>query len=299
MKYETFKKVILERLSCDIPDPKNITIQPIYKNNGCTLDGLVIMENECNIAPTLYLNYYYDSYQEGSSFQETYDRILNSYLVNKPARSIDVSFYTDFENTRSKIAFKLIHFEKNKDLLQDIPYIPFLDLAIVFYCLISIDKNIGNATILVHNSHLSYWNVTPEKLFQIAKENALHNLPPQLHNMNSMLHDLVQAKKYPSVILPEDPLYPMFVLSNNQNLFGAACILYEDLLKSYAEKTNSDFYILPSSIHEVILIPAYQNDSLQVFSEMVHEVNETQLSEEEILSDHAYYYSQAENRIIM
>lgn len=299
MKYETFKKVILERLSCDIPDPKNISIQPIHKNNGCTLDGLVIMENDYNIAPTLYLNYYYESYQDGSSFQETYERILESYLVNKPTCSIDVSFYTDFENTKSRIAFKLIHFEKNKDLLQDIPYIPFLDLAIVFYCLISIDKNIGNATILVHNSHLSYWDINTEDLFLAAKENAIHNLPPQLHNMNSMLQDLAKERKYPSVILPEDPLYPMFVLSNDRNLFGAACILYDDLLKSYAEKTNSDFYILPSSVHEVILIPTYQNDCLRKFSEMVHEVNETQLSEEEILSDHAYYYSQKENKIIM
>lgn len=299
MKYETFKKVILERLACDIPDPKNISIQTIYKNNGCTLDGLIIMEKECNISPTLYLNYYYESYQAGDSFQEIYEQILESYLVNKPDRSIDVSFYTDFENTKSKIAFKLIHFERNKDLLQDIPYIPFLDLAIVFYCLISMDKKIGNATILVHNSHLSYWHTTPEDLFELAKENALKNLPPQLHNMNNVLHEIVQIKNVPSIVLPEDPLYPMYVLTNNQNLFGAACILYENLLETYSEQMKSDFYILPCSIHEVILIPAYRTDCLQKFTKMVREVNETQLDEEEILSDHAYYYSQKEHRIVM
>lgn len=299
MKYETFKNVILERLTKDIPEPKNISIQTIYKNNGCTLDGLVIMEKGCNISPTLYLDYYYASYREGCSFQETYERILESYLANKPAHSIDVSFYTNFDNTRSKIVYKLIHYEKNRELLKDVPHVVFLDLAIVFYCLISMDESIGNATILVHNSHLSYWNIDVDTLFAVAKENVLAQLPAQLIDMGSMLQEMARATHYPSILIPEDPLYPAYVLSNSQNLFGAACILYHGLLKSYAEKMDSDFYILPCSIHEVILVPACENDCLPAFSQMVREVNETQLGKEEVLSDHAYYYSQRENRILM
>ncbi len=299
MEYETFKQVVIERLEYDIPDPKKITIQTVYKNNGLSLDGLVIMENHCNISPTLYLNYYYDSYEKGASFQRVYETILKNYRQNKPSQSIDVRFFTQFENTKSKIMFKLINYERNKILLQDIPHIRFLDLAIVFYCLISMDNQVGNATILIHRPHLDYWNITLEELFRIAKKNTQKMLPAKLNNMNDVLQELSEKHMLFSSIPQDEDIYPMFVLSNQMNLYGAVCILYEDLLKKYAAQTETDFYILPSSIHEVILIPAMEQNCHQELSKMVQEVNHSQLLEEEILSDHAYYYSRKTNKITM
>jgi hypothetical protein len=299
MKYDTFKKVILERLEYDIPDPKKISIQTIYKNNGLQLDGLVIMEDNCNISPTLYLNYYFDSYQNGTEFSKIYDMILENYRHNRPTKSIDVRFFTQFENTKSKIAIKLINYEKNKTLLQDVPHIRFLDLAIVFYCLITMDEEVGNATILIHNSHLAYWNVTLEELFAIAKENTRKLLPEKISDMNDMLQELSKRQLISAPMLADEERYPMFVLTNERNLHGAACILYDDLLKQYAAQADTDFYILPSSIHEVILIPTTEDTCQEELSEMVMEVNASQLLEEEVLSDHAYYYSRKTNEITM
>lgn len=299
MEYETFKQVIVERLKYDIPNPKKISIQTVYKNNGLYLDGLVIMENNCNISPTLYLNYYYESYREGTSFQQVYETILENYQQNKPSQSIDVRFFTQFENAKSKIALKLINYEQNKELLKDVPHIPFLDMAIVFYCLISMDSQAGNATILIHNSHLSYWNTSLEELFETAKRNTRKMLPARLNNMNDVLRDLSGKHMLFPPFQPDEDIYPMFVLTNPINLYGAACILYEDLLKDYARQAETDFYILPSSIHEVILIPAIDPSCQQELSQMVKEVNHSQLLEEEILSDHAYYYSRESNEITM
>lgn len=299
MQYDTFKQVILDRLSSDIPEPKNISLRTIHKNNGRVLDGLVITENGCNIAPTLYLNCYYETYQSGCSFQDVYEQILENYEENKTTQSIDIRFYTDFKNMRSHLAFKLIHYEKNRELLRDVPHIRYLDLAVVFYCMIPIECSIGNATILIHNSHMEYWNITKEELYSIARENARSILKPRLCHMNRILQDLTGNSSYPTVVVPEDPLYPMYVLTNSQNMFGAACVLYDGLLKSYAKQFQMDFYILPSSIHEVILIPSRDKHDLERFSDMVAEVNETQLEPEDILSDHAYYYSQSEERILM
>ena len=299
MKYETFKKIILERLECDIPDPKKISIETIRKNNGLNLDGLVIMENNCNISPTLYLNYYFQSYQSGTSFQHIYETILENYQQNKPAQSIDIRFFTQFENARSKIALKLIHYEKNKELLKDVPHIRFLDLAIVFYCLISMDPDTGNATILIHHSHLSYWGIGLEELFHIAKENTQRILPAKLNDMKDVLKELSGIEPLSPPLSPENDIYPMFVLTNEMNLYGASCILYTGLLKEFATKAETDFYILPSSIHEVILIPAIGQNCQKELSEMVKEVNHSQLLEEEILSDHAYYYSRNTDQITM
>ena len=114
MQYNTFQTVIMERLEHDIPDPKRISIQQVSKNNGIVLDGLTIMENDCNISPTLYLNYYYDSYNHGISFNDVYQSLLSDYHRHKPSQKIYPSFFTDFDNIRDKIAMKLIHYERNK-----------------------------------------------------------------------------------------------------------------------------------------------------------------------------------------
>ena len=299
MQYNTFQTVIMERLEHDIPDPKRISIQQVSKNNGIVLDGLTIMENDCNISPTLYLNYYYDSYSHGICFNDVYQSLLSDYHRHKPSQNIDPSFFTEFDNIRDKIAMKLIHYERNKELLEKVPHIRFLDLAIVFYCLIAMDFATGNATILIHHSHLKNWNITTTELFQIAKDNTQKILPEKLYDMNDVLYELSRRLTHPNPTVSRPSPYPMFVLTNETNLFGAACLLYKDLLKHFSEKSQTDFYILPSSIHEVILVPTLENDCYGELSDMVREVNDSQLMDDEILSTHAYYYSRRKNEITM
>ena len=299
MQYNTFQTVIMERLEHDIPDPKRISILQVSKNNGIVLDGLTIMENDCNISPTLYLNYYYDSYSHGISFNDVYQSLLSDYHRHKPSQNIDPSFFTEFDNIRDKIAMKLIHYERNKELLEKVPHIRFLDLAIVFYCLIAMDFATGNATILIHHSHLKNWNITTTELFQIAKDNTQKILPEKLYDMNDVLYELSGRLTHPDPTVSRPSPYPMFVLTNETNLFGAACMLYKDLLKHFSEKSQTDFYILPSSIHEVILVPTLENDCYGELSDMVREVNDSQLMDDEILSTHAYYYSRRKNEITM
>jgi len=92
---------------------------------------------------------------------------------------------------------------------------------------------------------------------------------------------------------------PMYMLSNQNKLNGSVCILYQDLLKDFSERLGCDLYILPSSVHEVLILPAQNDTSCQSLSEMVKEINSSQLSREEILSDHVYYYSRKTCRITM
>ncbi len=299
VNYETFKETILQRLSEDIPDPKHITIRKVYRNNGESLDGLVILENGVNIGPTLYLNYYYRMLRDGDGFPAVYRRILASYTRNKTTDHIDVGFFTDFERVRGRVIPKLIHGEKNKGLLEkELPHIPFLDLALVFCCLFPVDPEIGNATILVDRSHLTLWKKSAEDLFPLAMENAETLLPPKLQSIDQMLAGMLSEKDGEDGPIPVNPRFPMYVLTNKEGFFGAACMAYDGLMRSYAEQFQSGFYILPSSIHELILIPDKGPDRLEEFSGMVREVNETQVAPEDLLSDHAYYYSPGEDRIL-
>ena len=301
MTYDTFKEQILAGMKARIPLASR-SIQSVVKNNNVQLDGLTIMEGGTNLSPTIYLNYFYETYQNGVEFSSILDTILHTYQSNKPRGKIDTSFFTDYANVRPHIAYKLIHYERNRHLLADLPHFRYLDLAIVFYCLVSSSPS-GNATILIRKDHLRFWNISPTQLFDAAKENTPRLLSYDLRNMNDLMEELLapahSTLSDPDIKKEDAAICPMYVLTNQNKLNGASCILYEHLLEHFADRLCCDLYILPSSIHEVILIPATSDTSYQELSQMVQEVNDTQVSPEEILSDHVYYFSRSSGSIRM
>lgn len=296
--YSQFKQQIVSSLQKQLGTETRITIQDIVKNNDTHLDGLTILpENSC-VCPTIYLNYYFQKYENGCPISEITGQILAVYRENLPASSIDFSFFTDYTQVRSNIVFKLINYERNPELLSDVPHYRFLDLALVFYCLIETSPD-GCASILIHNRHLSYWNITDDDLFALAQQNTPRLLAYELRDMTDVLRELFAAE--PSVCEDDDSLSPasMYILTNRAKRNGSVCILYDNLLLNFANRLGCDLFILPSSIHEVLLIPANGQTETKDLSEVVREVNSCQLSREEILSDHVYYFSRETGRLTM
>lgn len=298
MTYQQFKENILQTLQREFGSDVKVIIQNITKNNSTQLDGLTVLSPQYNISPTIYLDFYYKKYQNGTSISDICQEILNTYHENQPKTNIDISFFTSYDKVKSKIIFKLINYEKNKQLLTQIPHYRFLDLAIVFNCLLD-SSPMGNATILIYNHHLDFWNITSDDLYALAVCNTPKLMVYDLRNMTDILKELLSGTEFPPCNIPDQSDFPMYVLSNKYRLNGSVCILYHDLLKDFAKRVNSDLYILPSSIHEVLIIPASKADSCQEYTDMVREVNATQLSREEILSDHVYYFSKDTCQITM
>ena len=181
--------------------------------------------------------------------------------------------------------------------------------SIVFLCYL--DSKFGqNATILITDEHLKLWKVQDQELYEIAIKNTPTLLPEEFCTMETLIENLIDVTDFPAKILdecssptPTKDFFPtvngsMYVLSNQAKLFGASCILYQNLLNKISDHFSSSLYILPSSIHEVIIIPSNDCSSLTQFTQMVQEVNETQLSAEEILSDHAYYYDVSKKALL-
>lgn len=297
MTYQEFKANIFYTISTRLGSDYRVSLQDIIKNNDTHLDGLTILSAGSNISPTIYLNYYYDKYLAGKSLSTIYDDILLSYHQNVPKENIDISFFTDFAKVKNHIIFKLVNYERNKELLSKVPHVRYLDLAVVFNCFINSTED-GYATILIHHQHLSYWNISTEELYALAMKNTPHLLHYQLQNMTDVIIDLF-CNEHIELSKELLPVFPMYVLSNTTKLNGSGCILYEDLLSEIAQHLGSDFYILPSSIHEVLLIPVASASSYEDLSSMVHEINATQLAREEVLSDRVYFYSRHSGKVTM
>ena len=276
----------------------NITINHVIKNNGCEMDGLVIMEKGKDIAPTIYLDSFYELYTNGENIKNIIRQIEVIYEQNKNNVTFDVNILKHFDTIKDKIVYKVVNYRSNEKLLEQVPHKRILDLAVVFYCLL--DNEYGrSATALIYNNNLKNWNVTIDDVYKAA----LKNTPDLLHSKISSMAALfekcgvnvdgeeVDLKDY----VPSD----MYVLTNESKLNGAACILYENVLYDFAQKLGADLYILPSSVHEVILLPKLSMFEKDELVNMVKEVNTEGVAADEVLSDHVYEYNRTERLITM
>jgi len=326
MTYDEFLNYIresVEKIVIGEEGNKKVTIHKVLKNNDIVLDALIVTDKITNISPTIYLNSYFDEYVEGRYLGDIVNEIYGLYEDHKDKIVFDIDLFSDFTNIKGRIAFKLINSKTNEKLLCEVPFIPFLDLAIVFYCIIDSDL-IGSAITLVHNEHLEMWAISLNELYEVAKINTPRILPGEIKSMDSiiknmLIHELEKDEtisnhvketgdeSYYETIATEkfDEMnglkkdIKMYVLSNKARINGAACILYENILDKFARKMKRDIYILPSSIHEVILVPANKGVIKSELSCMVREVNIEAVDEGEVLSDHVYLYRRDIKQICM
>lgn len=295
--YSEFKQHLISDLQNHLDTNTHITIQDILKNNDTHLDGLTILSPASNLSPTLYLNHYYKAYQDGRSISEIKNDILKICRRNNSGANIDFSFFTDYDKVKTQIVFQLVNYKRNQELLQTVPHYRFLDLCIVFHCMVRVLS--GTATILIHNQHLTNWGITQDDLYALAQQNTPRLLPFAFRDMSDILQELLSDEPPASAALDTAVSYPMYVLTNRQKLNGAGCILYQNLLRDFAHRLDSDLYLLPSSVHEILILPAKYSAAPEELSEMVRNVNSSQLSREEILSDHIYYFSRESGQITM
>lgn len=282
-----------------------IVTERVKKNNGLELTALTIRAENSNISPAIYLEGFFEAYIAGESLETVMEQIIALYEKSKgEAKNFDVRQLVHFEQIKDRICFKLINAERNKKLLQEIPHRMFHDLAIVYYIFFKEEKR-GMASILVRNEVMERWNTTEEELYQAAFKNTPKLLKGKIRSLEDVVTGVTTDRA--EEMLGESTCEleisegaTMYLVSNRMCLNGAGVILYDKVLAKFAERIGSDFYILPSSINEVLLVPRMRNAiDTRCLLGMVREVNECDVSEEEILSDNVYYYNAQTGKICM
>ncbi len=281
-----------------------VRLQEVRKNNGILLQGLVIMAEEKNISPTIYLKPFWEAYNVGVPLAEIVRKILRIYREDTPKESIDMSFFKDFDKVKNRICYRLINAARNESLLKKIPYVPFLDLAICFYYAYE-GETLGSGTILIYNTHVEMWKTCTAELMRCAQSNTPKLFAAECNSMEVVVRELLQEQKrqFGEMLLDEAQQeqflsdMPMQIVSNRQRINGAATILYPRFLEKLGAELDSDFYILPSSVHEVILLLDNNHESPDRLKSMIAEVNSTQVEPEDVLSDSLYYFDREEKII--
>lgn len=290
MELKEFAMSMAHALQQRVPGDVEVVPQAVRKNNGVVLQGL-LFRRECEkSAPTIYMEPYYERMQRGDGFSQVLEEVLSYYEACSQKGEFQAEFFLQYESVRETIVYKLIHYQKNRKLLEEVPHLPYLDLAMVFYSMFTHPK-IGTATILIHNSHLKLWNVTQRALYAEAKKNTPRLLPAELTPMGEVLEQVFTDSKELHMAL--------YVLTNRAHTNGAASLLYPGMLEQCGEACGGDFFVLPSSVHETILLPYEREIQVDALRAMVGEINETQVQPQEVLSDSVYFYSQRERKLLV
>lgn len=282
----TIVKLLRERMGADY----EVKITEVTKNNGVVLTGVIMMRKSDRISPTIYLEEPYRQYLAGVELQEIVDRIVELYQEQMKDFNLDIDSFKEFEYVRDRIFHKLINFEKNSKLLEDVPYFKWCDLAVVFYYAVE-EELMGRASILIHNNHLVMWEQTADVLYRIAQHNMRQRMPELLMPMQDLVEEMTGVK------LHQKDEIKMYVLTNRAKINGASAMLYSDKIRELAKRLQTDIMILPSSVHEVLLLPDDREQEYAFYRQMVEEVNTTQVEPEEILSYSLYRYSREKAEI--
>lgn len=299
MSFEKFTEDVLKEIYMKMGDTYQIRKRDMVKNNDVKLTGIEVIKEEANIGPCVYLDEFYRKYEsDGMRFGEIVDEVHRLILKHeKDTPDVDLSGFRSWETVRGNIFPKLVNAEQSKELLAKIPHRNFMDLAVVYYAVARDHEQKDIGTILIYNGHMEIWRQEEENLYQTAMMNMCADGEADLATIETVIKRIAPEITFPSVPcnVPWDTR--MYILTNRSKRFGAAEILDKRTLRMIADKVGDRFIVLPSSVHETIVLPPKDETEYEWLAAQVREVNDTQVDIEERLSYHVYMYSRDEEAL--
>jgi hypothetical protein len=326
-RYRDFLRALVQQVTELVPEGASVRTRQIRRINGCVIDGLQIRSSDSTLSPTVYVRQYFAQYQSGSTIRELAENICRICLDAKSVPELSPDYFRNYANLKGTIVYKIINYESNRELLAGIPHFRMLDLAAVYYCLI--DRDAYFTSFVIRNQDLNAWGIPEAKLFREAAVNTPRLLPPRICPMNEILRGMMEEHIHSLQIGEEedeagrdrflceeqaeflsevdDEVPEIYVLTNEAKIQGAACMFYDNVLQEFAEKSGSNLIVIPSSVHEVLLLPDREfgysantyrrGDLMRDLDEMVRDVNRSEVAPDEVLSDHVYFYDRYQHRL--
>lgn len=293
MDYETFKEKLSEDLKQNlyergIEDVK-MSFQNVEKPNQ-NYESLTVVQGESNVGINFNVENAFADYENTGNYvgvlEESTMAIMKGF-ENIP--TVDASVLMNYDAMKEKLSIEVISADTNADILTKIPHENIEDLAVVYRFVLESNEN-GKTSILVTNDIIDRMGVTPEQLKEDALENAPKIRPAVIQGMNEVMKDMMGPEVYEMLGFSDEQEEMMYVATVPDKNSGAGVLAYQDFMDQAAEKLGGDFYVLPSSLHEILLVPDDGEKIADDLRDMVKEINATQVSSEEKLTDNVYHY---------
>ncbi len=288
MDYESFKENFQDALKTELADrgiDVELTARRIEKMNN-SYDAITVRPVDSAVGVNVNTEKAFAAYEKGVEIKDVVEHMadgVENSLLESP--QFDLDAFNDYDQMKSKLSMEVVSAERNAEFLENVPHENMEDMAVVYrFVLDSSDS--GNGTILVTNQMLDQYGITKEQLKNDAMENAPEIRPSEIRGMSEVMSEL--APGMIPEIAPEDE--QMFVATVPDKTHGAGVIAYPNFMEDAAQKMGGDFFVLPSSIHEVLLVKDNGQMTAKELENMVKEVNATQVEPADQLTDHVYHY---------
>lgn len=308
MNFEEFTNTIKDTIKEYLPEDYRDAEVNILENRKLNTNytGLTVTREGDTLAPTINLNNLFDSYSKHPEHSITAVMQEVASVIQHTPETFDIGRIMDYDRVKKNLFMRLSAAEKNKDLLEHAPHIRKEDLAITFHIMLD-QSDKGTATTMINDNMMEAYGIDLDQLYQDALLNSPVICPAQIENMGEalsrmMIEDMKSAGAPPEVIQEmEKDLKesnkdnPMTIITNDRLVDGASAIFYPGVMDLVGERMQGDYFILPSSVHETLVVPDDGRVSLQELTDMVKEVNMTQVNPEDQLTDQVYHYDIADH----
>lgn len=280
------------------------TVTEQQKNNGTWLTGICFHIPGENISPLVYMEPFYDEIRQGKPINEVMEKIaeqaVNSRGIQNEMAEIRMD---DYASVKDHLNMILVNTKANRRVLSRMPHREMEDLSAIVRVEIPMPEGKGTGSVKVTNDLMEYWGVDEEQLFNTALKNMEKNASPMLMDIENVMEEILSGTSENHNLLASpgeinrSPFETMYVLSNASRINGAAMLLSPDVMKRIGEIFPEGVYILPSSIHEVLIVPKNGKAEPAELGKMVREVNRAEVAKEEVLSDRIYEYDKERGKI--
>lgn len=296
MNFEEFSQELAEQIESALADKNmavNITTQHVEKLNG-DYNAITVTPEGSNIGVSLNADVLYDAYEQNYGMEKLVDRAVEQIeiaIADQP--QVAVEAITDYEKMKSTLVMEVVSTETNAQMLEHLPHKELEDMSIVYRFLISSD-NEGRASVVINNNMMEQMGITPEQLHEDAMKNSPVIRPAVIQNMAEVMMELNHLTPEEADMMGltmDDGPQMMYVATVPDKINGAGVLAYQDFMEQASERIGGgDFYILPSSKHEVLIVPDKDFVQLDDLKAMVKEVNATEVSAQDKLTDSVYHY---------
>ena len=287
LDFETFLREVAKGVREKLGDGYRVEEMERDDLNGTVKHSLMVARHDETVRPCINMDVCYQQYRRGADIRTVVDGVIASLKENICVRHAGVFDLADWNSVKGRLRGRLINTDRNRKLLKEVPNRAYLDLSIVY------DVQVAEAegkyyAMQIHREHLLTWGVDESVLYSQFVKNMDAADDVLFQNLNDLLSLYVQA--FRGINDAEGKLC-RYVLGSKNMVYGAVQVCNRKALREIAEYIKDDFWILPSSIHEVLVFPCQcTKGDAGALAETVKWVNDYGVSPNEILSHHVYRY---------
>lgn len=301
MNFNDFVEEVTENIKLFLPVDymdAEISVTGNEKLNE-TYWGMVVRKENQSLAPVINLNRLYESYQDrpGMSIEAVCRQVAD--VITDTPDMVDLNTILNYDVAKNHLFIRVSSAEANQEMLGNVPHQLMEDLAITYHISIDMDSD-GLSSTIITNELMERYGITQEQLHEDAMKSAVSLLPADIATIGAKMNDFIgdlsvmltsEEREMMQNIMRDDAQSPTFiVVTNKEQINGAGAIFYPEVMENMGYLVGGDFFILPSSIHETLVLPDNGEMEAQSLKDMVEEVNATQVLPHDRLTNEVYHY---------